>query len=394
MFLSAFRYLRGWVKFSAYGAYPEQFISQLFLNDIEIREVYSNEGIIYAVCPAKQYKRLKKYAKKAGIRIRAAEKHGLPFIINRYHRRIGMAVGVALFAAILWICSLYVWEVKVVGCQSGEEQTILSAAQELGISKGVRKSSIDERAAAEQLRYVLTDTAWAAVNISNCIVQIEVTERISPPDTAQQYFCNVVAERDGTVVSVQAYSGKPQVQVGDGVTQGQLLISGVVEDQYGKSTFVHADGEVIAKTRHSISVTVPYESTELLPNGQQSSQRRLEFFWLDIPLGIKDLDKSPPYEQFERTENKSQLKLFDVTLPVSMTEVSFNELAQTQVIYDAETAEQEAISLLEKQEQLAFSGSKILSRELEQIDNGDSFTLTAYYECEENVSLKQEFTIY
>lgn len=140
-------------------------------------------------------------------------------------------------------------------------------------------------------------------------------------------------------------------------------------------------------------MTVPYESRQLLPNGQQCSQRRLEFFWLDIPLGLSDLDRSPPYEQFERTENKSALKLFDVTLPVSVTEVSFNELTQTQVVYDAETAKQEAISILEKQEQLAFSDMKVLSREIEQMDNGDSFTLNAYYECEENVSLKQEFTI-
>lgn len=394
MLLSAVRYLRGWVKFSAYGAYPEQFLSQLFLNDIEIREVYSCDGIIYAVCPAKQYKLLKKYAKKAGVRIRAAEKHGLPFIINRYHKRIGMIVGLALFTAILWICSLYVWEIKVVGCQSGEEQIILSAAEEIGISKGVLKSSIDERAAAEELRYVLTDTAWAAVNISNCIVQIEVTQRITPPDTAQQYPCNVVAKSDGTVVSVKTFSGRPQIQPGDGITQGQLLISGVVEDQYGKTTFVHADGEIIAKTRHNISVTIPYESTELLPNDNRCSQWRIEFFWIDIPLGLKDFDKSPPYEQFERTENKSQLKLFDVTLPISITEVSFNELTETQVIYDAQTAEQEAINMLDKKEQITFSGMKVLNREVEGIDNGDSYTLDAYYECEENISFQQEFIIY
>lgn len=394
MLLLAVRYLRGWIKFSIYGAYPEQFISQLFLNNIEIREVYSCDGIIYAVCPARQYKFLKSYARKAGVRIRAVEKHGLPFIINRYHMRIGLIIGVALFAAILWICSLYVWEIKVVGCQSGEEQIILSAAEEIGIYKGVLKSSIDERAAAEQLRYILTDTAWAAVNISNCIVQIEVKERIAPPDTAQQYPCNVVAQSDGTVISVKTYSGKPQIQAGDGIVQGQLLISGVIEDQYGKTTFVHADGEIMAKTRHKLSVTIPYEDTELLPGHQQCSQWRIEFFWLDIPLGAKDFDKSPPYEQFERTEDKNVLKLFDVNLPVSITKVNFNELIEAQRTYDAKAAEQQAIDILEKKEQLMFSNIKILNREIEGIDNGDSYILEAYYECEENISLKQEFIIY
>lgn len=393
LILTIIRFLRGWVKFSAYGAYPDVFLSFLFQNNIEIRDVYISDGMIYASIPARNYKELRKYAKKAGIRIKAAEKHGAPFVINRYHRRIGIAVGLALFAAILWVCSLYVWEIRIVGCEDMSPSTVLAAAQEIGITKGIMRKSIDERHCAEQLRYMLDDAAWVAVNIKNSVVQIEVTERTLPPDVSERHPCNVIAKCDGTIISSEVYSGRSLVLNGDGVTEGQLLISGVIEDQYGKTTFVNADGNITAKTEHNITVNIPYELTDTLPTGKNRHQYRLEFFWLNCTLGLSNYDKKPPYEMSDRSEDKKELILFGTVLPVSLTDVTYSELKQTTVTYDEQTAKQEAYKRLNSEEALRFGTADIQSREITETDIGDSFSVKAEYICYENIAIKQEFTI-
>ena len=45
--------------------------------------------------------------------------------------------------------------------------------------------------------------------------------------------------------------GTPQVKVGDGVAEGQLLVSGITETKYNK-LFTRATAKIIAETKHTL----------------------------------------------------------------------------------------------------------------------------------------------
>ena len=43
---------------------------------------------------------------------------------------------------------------------------------------------------------------------------------------------NIKAARDGQIVRMEVTHGTPQVKIGDGVAEGQLLVSGITETKY------------------------------------------------------------------------------------------------------------------------------------------------------------------
>ena len=102
-----------------------------------------------------------------------------------------------------------VWTIDVQGNETVSDAEILSVFEKLGVRAGARRSKIDveqvQRAAARELN----DLAWLALNIRGSAAVIEVRERVPAPevenDTSPQ---NILAKRDGTIVSLEVYEGR------------------------------------------------------------------------------------------------------------------------------------------------------------------------------------------
>ena len=76
--------------------------------------------------------------------------------------------------------------------------------------------------------------AWLAVNLSGSVARVEVKERTLPPTpTDPNRPSNIRAARDGRIIEFSVYGGEAAVQNGDAVTEGMLLVSGVIEGEKG-----------------------------------------------------------------------------------------------------------------------------------------------------------------
>jgi len=96
------RRLRGFVRFSLKGGFPERLISLASREGIKIRDIHkTNEGIS-AYASASDYKRLRRHARNCGCRMRVERKYGLPFFFQRNRKRKGLLLG-AVAALILLI---------------------------------------------------------------------------------------------------------------------------------------------------------------------------------------------------------------------------------------------------------------------------------------------------
>lgn len=137
-------------------------------------------------------------ARKAGAVTRVKERHGLPFLLRRYRRRIGVAAGAALFIAFFAVTQQFVWVVEVQGNERVDSQVLLQALEELGVRRGVLKSGLDAREIQLEVQLKVDDLSWAALNIRGTTATLLVRERTVPPQKIDTKVpANVVAARDG-----------------------------------------------------------------------------------------------------------------------------------------------------------------------------------------------------
>ena len=112
------RYMKGTLRFKAYGGYFERFINLAAQNGYSLWGVYKQDQIFYGVTTVKDYRKLAKTAKKAGVRLRIADKKGFPFLVHRYRKRLGLLIGICFFVSFLLFMQNFVWQIDVVGNQT------------------------------------------------------------------------------------------------------------------------------------------------------------------------------------------------------------------------------------------------------------------------------------
>ena len=84
------RFLFGYVRFESGGGFPERFLNLCAQAHFPLWEVTSRGGTMKAFTTVKCYKKFRSYARKAGVRLRVKERRGLPFLLRRYRKRIGI----------------------------------------------------------------------------------------------------------------------------------------------------------------------------------------------------------------------------------------------------------------------------------------------------------------
>ena len=96
LILRLFRYLLGYVRFAAWGGFPERFINLCEHNRILLWDVRSRDGVITACTDRSGYKRMRCAARRSGMRLRIKKKCGMPFFLNRHSRRVGIIIGMCI----------------------------------------------------------------------------------------------------------------------------------------------------------------------------------------------------------------------------------------------------------------------------------------------------------
>ena len=341
------RWFPGWVRVEAEGGYPERLLNAMTLGQIAVWNVQRRGESIRFSCLAGDYRALRPLARKACVRMRLRQKHGLPFWRHRYRHRRGLLVGLALYIAVLALLSPRIWVIEVSGNTVTPTETILAVARERGVYIGARMDKVDVKGLQIGGTKDLPTVSFITVNPSHNVARIEVTEREeSPPPLDLSQPSVMVALRDGLILSMDVYSGQKLVKVGEAVAAGTRLITGRVDTEMGEKLY-RSYGEVWAETRRQITVSVPltYQYTE--PTGEVVCRPTVTFFWWQIPL-YSDIPLQQETQQYQASHF---LTIRDTTLPVGVTNTYLMPLktitatrteTQAQVLAQAELAEKEA----------------------------------------------------
>jgi len=282
--LFLYRFFCGVLTVEFFGIYPEKLLNLCAKNGISIWSARYIKQRIRCNITVKDFLKLPKILRKSGIRVHITEKKGFPFFTKKYHKRLGLFIGLALFLGFLQIMSGFVWVVDIVGNERVSDSEIISACEELGVKAGVRKSKINAKADAQELLLKIDKLAWGSLNIEGCKLTVNVTEVIEKKED-NSVASNLKASEDGVIKHIDVTSGNCLVKVGDIVSKGDILVSGIIENESG-TRFVHSIGTIIAETETAVSLKEKYLKQVKIPTGKVKTKYAIDFFTLKIPLYV------------------------------------------------------------------------------------------------------------
>lgn len=226
------RYREGAVKVRVSGGWVERFINRCLAAGFSLTQIETDGQDTVLWMRLSDFGRVRPIARESRVRVRVLARCGCPFFMRRWSRRKGLIIGPILFCLLVYLFTLFVWKVEVIGNHTVESDTILTLAEQQGIHVGALCSAIDPREAEQAILARCGQLVWCGVRREGTCIVLEVVEK-TPHRAESDYIGDVTARSDGVLTELIVLAGTAVKQTGDTVRQGEVLIAGV-EPRYGE----------------------------------------------------------------------------------------------------------------------------------------------------------------
>ena len=262
-------WLRGEAELELFGSFPAGVLNTAAAEGLKLWGVESrDENTVRLHIEEAGVEALRRLAEKGACEVHILRRRGGRGARLRIRRRPALLLGAAIMAGLLLLSSLFVWDVEVRGTERLSRAEVLRALEDCGFGVGSFWPGRNTDLLCSEVMLRLPEIAWMTVNVSGSRAVVAVAERTEKPamyDGARP--ADLVAARDGLVRRVNALAGRAEVQEGEIVTEGQVLISGTLESLTGDPRRVRARGAVMAETWTELSALCPEQEDIKTPAG-------------------------------------------------------------------------------------------------------------------------------
>ena len=383
--LFLYRFMIGFLHVKISGDNLEEVLNAAARERIFFWDLHYKKREIIGKISVADFRRLRSCKRGRGTRIHIIKKCGLPFLIHRYRLRFGMFSGIALFMALIYILSMFIWSVEVTGNKNIEKTVVLNACKQLGIEVGTFKKNIDPKVDSQKLMLKVDGIAWASLNIEGSVLTVNISEI---KDTKQEKGepDNFVAAADGIIKKIDLTSGNAVVKVGDAVKKGDLLVSGVVEKLSG-TEFVPCEGFVFAETIHTINVSGKYEQEKYMRTGKVRKHSVLSVFGMNIPLYIGKITGD-----YESEIISKKAKICGRELPIGITTKKCYMTSKQNLKFSEEELLKQLDEKIKKEiEKMGIKDYSVVDKRIEH--NIDGILVSIDIKSVENVAIKGKILV-
>ncbi len=284
MLLRILRFVFGYIRMEVYGFAPERFMNLIISNQIVVWDVASTENGYQFYTGRKNLLRMKPYLQKANMKMKIHKRYGLPFLIRKYRKRTMFVAGFIMCLVVLYILSLFVWEVKVTGEDKLVADSVRKQVEKNYVSLGTLKSKISCTQLEQTLRKDFDEISWVSCELKGTGLTIYLEEGMAPKKVEQKEEGDIVASKDAVITKMITRQGTPVVHVKDSVKKGDILISGTVyiyddNNEVIETNRICADGDIYGTTTYSYEdyVDLKYYKKKYT----NKSKRSITFFVLN-----------------------------------------------------------------------------------------------------------------
>ncbi len=353
------------------------------------REMQTTEDSVSFLCTLHTAEQIRNRAAARDIEVELSEPLGLPSMLYKYKKRLGLWLGLAAAVIIVMKSGRVVWDIRITGNEMLSISEIESTLAACGFSRGSVIDDFNADLTEARAQLVCDNLAWISVNIKGTVAYVEVREKLPVNDSPEPKSpANIVAAQSGRVLEVLAYDGLAMVKAGDEVKAGDLLISGSYGEHSPGLRVTRAAGYVKARTVRSFSVEIMYEYEQKNPTGRKKQEKYIIFFGKPIKVFINSGNLGASCDKIKGEWN---FDFFGAKLPISLMTVKEIEYENVKAKYSEAEAAVLAEEKLSRILATELYGADVISKTAVGLAKEESYLLTCEVICVEDIALTREF---
>ena len=383
-------YILGYVNILVEGFFTERFINTCINKNIFLFNIKRDKStIIYANVGIFDFKNVVKIAKQSKCRVKIQRKSGLPFLFNRYKKRKIFAIALVSIICVIIYLSNFIWNIEIVGTDKINQNELIKTINSEGLTIGKLKRKVDLKSIINKIRLDRKDIAWIGIDLKGTNAIVKVVEADAKPEIIKEdEYCNIVSDKEASIIKVNAQNGTVLVKEGDVVKKGTPLIAGWMEGKYTGTRYVHAEGSVEAKVWYSHKERIYYKQEEKLRTGNEEKKYTLNINNFEINF-YKRLSN---FENYDTIKEQKKLKLFsNLYLPAGLIISNNYEVVNNNIVYNQDEAKE--IGIVKSKEELdknLKSKEDLLNTYINTYPNEEYIDVEVIYEIKEIIGTKEK----
>lgn len=334
-----------------------------FLNEIRTNAIYCkgqrcSANQLRAQIKASQLEHLQKIAVKHHLDVTIEKKRGIRYHFYRVKYRWGLVMGFLLFAAILFYFSNTIVSIEISGNETVSTAAVENALAEVGVEEGAFLPALDLRSCELDVRLLIPELNWVGIRHTNGRVVVDLTEATAPPERIASHIpTNLVATKTAYLETVRCYDGDILKNRGDTVREGELILTGIREDERGNVTLHHADGIAIGVYKETTELFQPYVE-EVRMHEDEIHRTGLLFFGRRFTLG------APGLTDYAYAESESPFYVLGHAIPIGLVHMTYQPYGYEIRTYSGEEAQAMLTRQQARYEEAVYQNCEILDRVL------------------------------
>lgn len=241
------------IVISITGINTLRFINLLKQNNIRLFNIKRMSDTTECVMFAKDFKKIKSFAKITGVRVRISKKNGPGFFIFNNRNRYFLVAGLIIFIIIILWSTKKIVKIEIHGNEYYASTEIYEFLTENNIDYGSVVKNISCKDIEKLMLNHFDLLTFVSVHINGNTLIITVKEnKTVKQEKEDETPCNLVATEDGVVVSIITRAGVPLVKAGDEVKREDVLVYSKIDynkimgENYGYET-VCSDADILIR---------------------------------------------------------------------------------------------------------------------------------------------------
>lgn len=308
--------IREYCDIQAESRNPYPFINAIRNSTVSCGNQYCKKNIFFCRIVKKDLPELERLAELHHVTLTIQEIPSFLGMLKKYRFRFGIPLGLLAGAALIFYYSNTVSVIEIQGAEQTETALILSLLEQEGVKQGTWMTDIDISHCEITLRTKIPEIAWAGMRSTGNRLIVQITEEKKQPSmTHERTPCHIISRYNAQITDVRIYNGQLLRMIGDGVSAGEVIVSGAVQNADGRILhYCHALGSVTGIYTQQTELTEYFSETQTVPTGRQVTQKWFRLFNLRIPLDLR----KPDFQEFSCKEYDMPFSFLEHRLPAGI----------------------------------------------------------------------------
>ena len=209
--------LGGVLRLRVSGALPEAFLNECARRGVRTEQVEAEDEFTLALSvAARDAQAAEAAAARCGCTAERLRLRGAPAALRRLRRRLFLCLGALGAALLLFLSSLYIWDIEVTENDTAvPDGEILAALRQAGVDIGTFWPSLRGDMVRTRALLALPELSWLTVNVRGSRAEVLVRGAVVAPEIwEEKTAADVTAAKAGVITEIRVLEGEARASVG------------------------------------------------------------------------------------------------------------------------------------------------------------------------------------